>query len=319
MTRKCPYCASLHSAFNNENYCSKQGDVLKETKTNAFLLRAKQLTSGEHYSRWTIRAVLDGYQLYHKKQSDHYLKPDNYLLIEEGASYSSEILSDAEVEAMIVAFQPSFIAKATMGMLNSDAYLLDHPGDGEADTTVFWSTLYPRTTKVDQLLWDLKAGITERQANPLFYEELFHELFLSIVDNHLQKEEMIHRISAKKKATKQELFYRLRIAKDYLEAHLKDKVSLDDISRVSYLSPYHFLRLFRQIYRQTPFQYLTDQRIKRAQYLLRTTSYPIQEVAEQVGYDDQGAFARAFKRFTRQAPSTYRVNNGVKTSTQNRK
>ena len=306
MKKWCPYCASLHSAIDGANYCSQQGDRLEAAKSNAFYLRTRQLNSGKHFSRWTIRAVLDGYQLYHKQQSEHLLQANNYLLIGEGESYSSEIESELEVEALIVAFQPTFIGKGILSYSQSPTYLLDYPDETLKDPPDFWTSLYPRTLAINQLFYQLRDGIVKQEKSPLFYEETFFDLLTQITRNHFENEQKQLLIPARKKAVREELLRRLSIAKDFIDTQLSEKITLEEISHVSCLSPFHFLRLFRKVYQMTPFQYLSQERIKYAQYLLRHSSQSIQAIGQTVGFEDQGAFARSFKRYSQLTPGGYR-------------
>lgn len=65
---------------------------------------------------------------------------------------------------------------------------------------------------------------------------------------------------------------------------------------------------FRQRVGQTVFEYLTSIRMKKAQDLLRSSRKPLYQVAEQVGYESDLAFAKAFKRMLGTTPTRYRRN-----------
>ena len=52
-------------------------------------------------------------------------------------------------------------------------------------------------------------------------------------------------------------------------------------------------------------------RINRAKLLLETSSLPIEQIVEQVGYQDTSAFARQFKRHTQLTPNLYRQRYGL--------
>jgi transcriptional regulator GlxA family with amidase domain len=65
-------------------------------------------------------------------------------------------------------------------------------------------------------------------------------------------------------------------------------------------------RRFAALTGQSPMAYLTDWRMAVAARLLRDTDSTLRVIAQQVGYDSEFAFARAFKRTTGQAPGQYR-------------
>ena len=72
------------------------------------------------------------------------------------------------------------------------------------------------------------------------------------------------------------------------------------------MSPFHFIRLFRRVYKQTPHQYLIRQRIAKAKELLRTTDLPITEICMAVGFESLGSFSTLFRKVAGISPSAYR-------------
>ena len=63
---------------------------------------------------------------------------------------------------------------------------------------------------------------------------------------------------------------------------------------------------FNEMIGVSPMQYLTNWRMQAAASLLRSTNAPIISVAQDVGYDSEAAFARAFKRLVGTPPATWR-------------
>jgi AraC family transcriptional regulator len=55
---------------------------------------------------------------------------------------------------------------------------------------------------------------------------------------------------------------------DFIEEHLSEDVSLDVLADLVRLSPYHFLRSFKQSFGEPPYRYWTGRRIERAKALL---------------------------------------------------
>lgn len=99
----------------------------------------------------------------------------------------------------------------------------------------------------------------------------------------------------------------VRLARRFLDRNYDKPVTIRQVSRVAALSPYHFIRLFRRTYRQTPHQYLVQQRIARAKELLRTTDLPITEICMMVGFESLGSFSTLFRRVAGVSPSAYRL------------
>ena len=83
----------------------------------------------------------------------------------------------------------------------------------------------------------------------------------------------------------------------FFEDHYAEKISLDQIAENMYLSPFYISRIFKSETGNTPIHYLINIRLERAMELLRGGfGGSIQEVAEQVGYEDAYHFSKVFKK-----------------------
>jgi AraC-like DNA-binding protein len=88
----------------------------------------------------------------------------------------------------------------------------------------------------------------------------------------------------------------VRLAVEYLDAHLAERVTLEQLAALSGASPFHFARAFAATVGVPPHVYLTNRRVERAKALLRA-GYPPATVALEVGFFDQSHLNRAFRRF----------------------
>jgi AraC family transcriptional regulator len=93
---------------------------------------------------------------------------------------------------------------------------------------------------------------------------------------------------------------------DFMEEHLAEGISLDLLADLVRLSPYHFLRSFKQSLGEPPYRYWTGRRIERAKALLANPRATITEIALDVGFSTTSAFSAAFHRMTGQTPTAYR-------------
>ncbi|PSB58201.1 AraC family transcriptional regulator [Chamaesiphon polymorphus] len=98
----------------------------------------------------------------------------------------------------------------------------------------------------------------------------------------------------------------LKLVTDYINAHLDGNLKLVDLNAIANISPYHFLRLFKQSLGVTPHQYILQQRLDRAKYLLRSSNLDISEIALRVGFCDRSHLNRCFKSITGKTPSQWR-------------
>lgn len=102
-----------------------------------------------------------------------------------------------------------------------------------------------------------------------------------------------------------EIYERIVAAKVFIDENYHEPIDLDAISQQAYLSRFHFHRIFRQVYRHTPHQYLTRKRIDKAKDLL-SKNKPVTEVCNEVGFESIGSFSTLFKKEIGFAPTYFR-------------
>jgi AraC family transcriptional regulator len=98
----------------------------------------------------------------------------------------------------------------------------------------------------------------------------------------------------------------LRRCIEFMNANLEDNLRLSDLAREAKLSTSHLIRSFSQSTGKTPYQFLLQQRVERAQSLMRDNRVPLTEVALASGFADQHHLARVFRRVTGLTPGGYR-------------
>lgn len=89
---------------------------------------------------------------------------------------------------------------------------------------------------------------------------------------------------------------KLQQVREYINENLHQDIKLIELAEVAQLSPYHFLRLFKQTTNITPHQYILQCRIEKAKFLLQHSQISIAEIASRVGFCDQSHLTRCFKR-----------------------
>jgi AraC family transcriptional regulator len=91
-----------------------------------------------------------------------------------------------------------------------------------------------------------------------------------------------------------------------MEARLERDLGLGELASEAGLSTSHFIRSFRESTGKTPYQFLLERRVQRAQTLMRDPRASLSEIAISSGFADQHHLARVFRRITGITPSTYR-------------
>jgi AraC-like DNA-binding protein len=103
-----------------------------------------------------------------------------------------------------------------------------------------------------------------------------------------------------------EIYPRLCRARAFIDSNYNLPLKLDQISSEACFSRYHFIRLFRQAFNQTPHQYLTQKRIDRAKELLASSDLSVTAVCFEVGFESVGSFSSLFRKCVGDSPISYR-------------
>lgn len=92
----------------------------------------------------------------------------------------------------------------------------------------------------------------------------------------------------------------------YIEKHYAEKLTLQDVAEVCYVSQWHLSKLLNKYSEQSFYDLLNGIRINAAKELLRDPSLRVGDVGMRVGYVDSAHFARIFKKLTGCSANEYR-------------
>lgn len=99
---------------------------------------------------------------------------------------------------------------------------------------------------------------------------------------------------------------RIRRSVELMHTQLDQDLTLKALAAASYLSPFHFARLFKKLTGSTPHNYLAGIRATRAQLLLAETELSVTEIGARVGYLSGSHFTKAFRLATGATPREFR-------------
>ena len=83
---------------------------------------------------------------------------------------------------------------------------------------------------------------------------------------------------------------------DYIEAHLTEEITLADLAKASFFSPWYSHRLFQRLVGKTPADYIRRLRLRRSALQLRDDPCKIADVAFAVGFGSVDGYQRAFQK-----------------------
>lgn len=98
----------------------------------------------------------------------------------------------------------------------------------------------------------------------------------------------------------------LRTVTAYIDAHLQDALSIQDLAAIACLSPYHFAHMFKASTGQPPHQYVLQRRLEHAKSLMAQNQSSLTDIASACGFANSSHFSRRFKQYFGITPSQYR-------------
>jgi len=167
----------------------------------------------------------------------------------------------------------------------------------------FSENVIQNDTRLDRILGDLISELeAESPGKEIIVRALVEQLVVQLLRNYsaarLSEELELSRVGLVDR--------RIRRSVELMYTQLDQDLSLKDVAAASYLSPFHFARLFKKITGSTPHNYLAGIRSTRAQRLLAESDLSITEIAARVGYLSASHFTKAFRQATGTTPREFR-------------
>ncbi|HEX3556322.1 MAG TPA: AraC family transcriptional regulator [Thermoanaerobaculia bacterium] len=101
-------------------------------------------------------------------------------------------------------------------------------------------------------------------------------------------------------------FRRLCRSRDFLAASFGERLRLEQAAASACFSPFHYHRLFRRAFGETPHEFLTRLRLDEAKRLLAAGERSVTDICFGLGYESLGSFSLRFKERVGCSPSEYR-------------
>jgi AraC-like DNA-binding protein/mannose-6-phosphate isomerase-like protein (cupin superfamily) len=92
----------------------------------------------------------------------------------------------------------------------------------------------------------------------------------------------------------------------HINQHFREKITIAELAGVAGMSPRNFQRLFAQINRLTPSNYILEKRLEKSRELLKNTSLDIGRVAIESGFKENSYFSKTFKQRFGISPRQFR-------------
>jgi AraC family transcriptional regulator len=290
-------------------YCSHSADNMTKLDNGSMMIRANRLEeTADHVSRLTIRLSLNGDQYYRVGSHDHVITPKNYLVINQGQHYRTAFNGTTDQEMILVAFKPEFVSSVLKSIVAPEDQLLDDPFKPLDQPVAFFEKSYEMDPEIQNIFLHLRKLMDEKDLGwkrEYDLQSIYAGLLIRLLDVHKNLKQDIDRLKSAKLSTRTELFRRLTIARDYMDAHPEKRISIDEVSTIAFLSPHHFKRAFKELFHITPHQYHVEKRLEYSRELLSEGSNKIEDVCRKVGFENSSSFIRLFREHYGCTPRAY--------------
>lgn len=138
--------------------------------------------------------------------------------------------------------------------------------------------------------------------------EIFYSLAESIITDQRFVFDHLKKLDFKKQITNEEVFRAVLQAKSFMEEHITENLSLENISLQTGISKYHFIRVFKSVFGVSPYQYQKRKRLELARMdLLKGNEILL--TAIRYGFPDVSTFSKAFKQYYGRTPGSVKNSN----------
>ena len=98
----------------------------------------------------------------------------------------------------------------------------------------------------------------------------------------------------------------IKKAQSYIEENFEEKLNIESLAKRFAISSRNFIRRFKKATQTTPFEYIQRVKVEAAKKSFESSTLNINEVMYNVGYNDEKAFRKVFKKYTGLSPLEYR-------------
>ena len=260
---------------------------------------------------FSVKSVVRGSGVWEAPSGRFVVDRSSYLVLNEGQTYTITVDAADPVETFCVFFRRGFVSEAVRALTVPAAALLDAPEPAEARAWEVLESLQPHDLLVSPVLARLHAAVSGHGAAAIDLDAGVHDLASALAAADDEVARQAARVPARRASTRSEVYRRLRRARDFIEGHLDQDVTLERVARAACLSSFHFHRSFRRAFGETPRDYVTRRRLERAGDLLDEGHLPVTEICLAVGFESLGSFSAAFHRWAGVPPSRYRGRGGA--------
>ena len=280
---------------SNKNSLNKPSDTDK-----IYYSELKEWYTTNAFRSFSLKYVLEECIYYKKDGKEYAVRADTYMT---ACKYGYvQAYNQKPIKSICVDICPETVAE-TFTILTAknedlDAYLHNYFSYPE-----FLESIHPvYETSVGDKLLHLNHSI-QSCASLQFNKEWFLDLSERIIYQEYGNYLALKELKLAKPSTRKEVLQRLQQAKEFIDIHFLQIREIKEVAGHCRMSEYHFFRRFKEVYKRTPYQYITEQKMHFAKQLLKGSKRSVSEIAACCNFPDVFSFSKAFKKFYGVPPS----------------
>ncbi len=270
----------------------QKGQMLKMWKVS---VPAGKRTPYRHFhSRFEISLVTSGSGVYHTDSGAYSLKAGDMMVFASNEYHSISEVGEKGLFFTNLQFEAAYL----------EGRSLDRLTDESSGFFFFHSPTFENRIKAENAgaLRHLFCSLAEEVARAEAEQQLAVKSYLNLLIC-----ELIRNHGYLDRGGKALRFTDTVRAMEYIEEHLSERLTLEEISAVAGMTPNYFSALFREQRGVTLWEYITSKRVEQAMELIAADrSMNMLDVALSCGFNNTANFNKAFKRQTGVTPSFFR-------------
>lgn len=243
-----------------------------------------------------ILILLSGDVTYCIEGRTYDLRPSDIVLVNSGEVHKPIICSDAPYERIIIYISPDYLSEYREEG-NDLSRCLRQAMAEQSHVLRLHSSL---NGKLGSVIRELDRSLQDEDyANELYHRILFLEFMI-----HLNRAALHNHIEFIGDSASNE---KILAVLNYLNEHLTEDISIDELSSRFFLSRYYLMHTFKEQTGYTIGSYLSTKRLFLARDLIAKGT-PITDVCYACGFHNYSTFSRAYKKSFGESPREYRQN-----------
>ncbi len=245
------------------------------------------------HEEYEIYYLIQGERYYFIKDKTYHIKKGYLIFIDQNILHKTADVEEPGHERVLINLRkdflnsfPYYISEKLFQFFSMEKCIITPDSDEQR--------------KIEGILEEMyKEYLSERDEPPIYLQTLVIQLLYfmnKMVEKNLNYPRDYYNIT----------YQRVSEVVEYININYKEQLSLTELSKQFYFSPFYLSRLFKKVTGFSLVEYINSIRVKEAQELLKRSNKKISEIAFEVGYDNITHFERVFKQITNLSPRAYR-------------